>query len=97
MRQTLGRLVADLKKNPRFRNVDILPAEQHRALADYKVLNPDHYFTIAFELADKEFRRVGTTGRMATQPGLTNRPAKLEPPVPAALPRNDSPDKEVTL
>ena len=97
MRQTLGRLVADLKKNPRFRNVDILPAEKHRALADYKVPNPDHYFTIAFELADKEFRRLGIAGQMPSQPGLTNRPVKLPVPVPAVLPRNDSTDKEVTL
>ena len=96
MRQTLGRLVADFKKNPRFRNVDILPAEQHRAPADYKVINPDHYFTIAFELADKEFRRVETTGRIPSQGGLTNGPMKLEIPVPTTLPLGDSNQKGVT-
>jgi Tfp pilus assembly PilM family ATPase len=96
MRQALSTLVADFKKNPRFHNVDILPAEQHRAPADYKVTNPDHYFTIAFELADKEFRRVDTTGRIANPRGLTNNPVKVEIPAPTTLLRSDSNEKEVT-
>lgn len=95
MRQTLSRLVADFKKNPRFRNVDLLPAEQRRAPADYKVSNPDHYFTIAFELADKEFRRVETAGRNTKQGGLTNSAAKVAVPVPTPLPRSDSNEEEI--
>ncbi len=90
MRQTLGQLVADFKKNPRFRNVDILPAEQRRAPADYKVNNPDHYFTIAFELADHEFRQVQPPRQLASPSGSTNGSVKMEVPAPTPLSRSDT-------
>jgi len=95
MRQALSTLVADFKKNPRFRNVDLLPAEQRRAPLDYKMTNSDHYFTIAFELADKEFRRMDITGRIANPRGLTNSPVKVEIPVPTTLLRSDRNEQEV--
>ena len=56
MRRTLSQLVAGLKRSPRFRNVDILSTEQRRPLEDARLIIPDHYFTIAFELAENEFK-----------------------------------------
>jgi len=94
MRQKLSALVADFKKNPRFRNVDLLPAEQRRAPADYKVGNPDHYFTIAFELADKEFARANIAERLTSQSGSTNGPGKVDAAGTTTSPGRDRGDKE---
>lgn len=57
MRRTRSQLVTALKQNPRFKNVDTMPAEQRRPLAEPKVLlpNPERHVALFLELATNEF------------------------------------------
>jgi Tfp pilus assembly PilM family ATPase len=61
MRQTLSRIVADLKADPLFANVDSLPSDRRRKLVDPKVVLADHYFSLAIDCVENEFRRPSGT------------------------------------
>jgi hypothetical protein len=54
-RRTLSQIVAELKQHPVFRNVDTLPPDARRPLADPKLLLPDKYFSLSLELAESPF------------------------------------------
>lgn len=56
MRKTLSQLVTALKQDPRFKNVDTLPNEQRRLLADQRTILPEKYFAIFMELGTNEFQ-----------------------------------------
>jgi hypothetical protein len=77
MRRTLSQVVAALQKNPRFKNVDTVPPEQRRALAEPKALlaNPERHFALFLELATNEFITVSAPA--------TNPPAASANPAPA--------------
>lgn len=57
MRQTLSQVVEDLKKDPAFDNVDILPAGQRKNLANTNVMLPDRNFALSIELAENIFQK----------------------------------------
>jgi len=54
-RRTLSQIVTELKQARVFRNVDTLPAEAHRPLAEPKLLLPDKCFSLSLELAESDF------------------------------------------
>jgi Tfp pilus assembly PilM family ATPase len=60
LRRSLSQTVAALQRNPRFKNVDTVPPEQRRALAEPKALlpNPERHFALLLELATNEFLTV---------------------------------------
>lgn len=66
MRKTLSQLVSDLKRDPRFRNVDTIPFEQRRLVADQKTVLPDKHFAIFMELATNEFQPLQSTNEPPT-------------------------------
>ena len=66
MRKTLSQLVSDLKRDPRFRNVDTIPFEQRRLMADQKTVLPDKHFAIFMELATNEFQSLQATNEPPT-------------------------------
>lgn len=66
MRKTLSQLVSDLKRDPRFRNVDTIPFEQRRLMADQKTVLPDKHFAIFMELATNEFQSLQVTNEPPT-------------------------------
>lgn len=55
MRQTLSKVVAELKKNTAFTNVDTLPLNQRKYLVNTNVIIPDRYFSLSIELAENTF------------------------------------------
>ena len=61
MRKTLSQLVSDLKRDTRFKNVDTIPFEQRRLVADQKTVLPDKHFAIFMELATNEFQPLQST------------------------------------
>lgn len=92
LRRSLSQTVAALQRNPRFKNVDTVPPEQRRALAEPKALlpNPERHFALLLELATNEFLVVSapatnpppaTTGGTlpASPPGLRPGRAVLNP------------------
>ncbi len=54
MRQALSELVADLKRFPLFRNVDILPAERRRAWVATNLVFPERHFALELNLSEAE-------------------------------------------
>ncbi len=66
MRKTLSQLVSDLKRDVRFKNVDTIPFEQRRLLADLKTVLPDKHFAIFMELATNEFQPLQITNEPPT-------------------------------
>ncbi|MCX8155741.1 MAG: pilus assembly protein PilM [Verrucomicrobiae bacterium] len=62
LRRSLSQTVAALQRNPRFKNVDTVPPEQRRALAEPKALlpNPERHFALLLELATNEFLTVSS-------------------------------------
>ena len=56
MRQTLRKVVDELKLNPAFTNVDTLPADQRKNLVGTNVLIPGHYFSLSIEMAENTFQ-----------------------------------------
>jgi hypothetical protein len=61
-----------LKQWSRFRNVDTVPAEQRRLLADQRTILPEKHFAIFMEILTNEFQSVQQTNvtAVSTQPGL---------------------------
>lgn len=55
MRQTLSKVVAELKKNTAFTNVDTLPLDQRKYLVNTNVIIPDRTFSLSIELAENTF------------------------------------------
>ena len=73
MRRTLSQVVTELKKNARFKSVDVLPPEQRRTLAEPKAVIPDRHFALFLELETNEFLSLPAISTNA-------------PPVPPASP-----------
>ncbi|MGC8887338.1 MAG: hypothetical protein ACP5MG_09295 [Verrucomicrobiia bacterium] len=76
MRKTLSQLVTALKQDARFKNVDTIPNEQRRLLADQRTILPEKHFAIFMELATNEFQPLLTAtneaaAAAATQPAAT--------------------------
>jgi Tfp pilus assembly PilM family ATPase len=72
LRRSLSQLVNALKQWSRFRNVDTVPAEQRRLLADQRTILPEKHFAIFMEILTNEFQSVQQTNvtAVSTQPGL---------------------------
>lgn len=66
MRKTLSQLVTALKQDSRFKNVDTIPNEQRRLLADARTILPEKHFAIFMELATNEFQPLITTNETTT-------------------------------
>jgi hypothetical protein len=85
LRRTLSQLVSDLKGSPSFRNVDTVPAEQRRALANPKTIIPERHFALFMELATNEFQFQAPA--KPAKPALTPVPGGAPTaPVPSAQP-----------
>jgi Tfp pilus assembly PilM family ATPase len=56
-------LLAELRREPTFQNVDSLPANQRRTLLDPKVIIPDRHYALGIELAPNEFPPPYALGR----------------------------------
>jgi hypothetical protein len=54
MRQELSDLVSELKRNPLFRNVDVLPAERRRELVATNLIFPERHFALELDLTETE-------------------------------------------
>ena len=55
-RRTLSQLVNELKRQSLFSRVDLLPEDQHRNLADSKVIVPDRHYVMALDFAATGFQ-----------------------------------------
>jgi type IV pilus assembly protein PilM len=79
LRRTLGQVVAELKQSTLFTNVDTLPGDRRKPLADPKVLLPEKHFALAMESAGDDFQRsllpepMGTNQTPVTPSSLPNR------------------------
>ena len=91
-RRTLSRAVAELKRSPRFKNVDSLSEDRRRSLVDTNVVLTDRHFALDLELVENPFRsaeRAAGDRRSSgpdLRPGL--RPSAKAPDRPAAGPAN---------
>lgn len=56
-RRVLSQLVNELKRQPLFSKVDLLPEDQHRNLADPKVIVPDRHYVVSLDFAATEFQQ----------------------------------------
>ncbi|MBI3851095.1 MAG: pilus assembly protein PilM [Verrucomicrobia bacterium] len=56
MRETLRKVVSELKQNPAFTNVDTLPADQRKNLVSTNVLVAGRYFSLSIEMAENTFQ-----------------------------------------
>lgn len=82
-RRTLSQLVSFLKQSPNFKNVDTVPLEQRRSLANPKTVLPERHFAIAMELVDNEFRK---EPKGTNAPAVKPVPAGYGPAAPGTLP-----------
>jgi Tfp pilus assembly PilM family ATPase len=89
MRSTLSQIVAALKQNPRFKNVDSVPTEQRRPVADPKSLLPEHHFALYLELATNQFQHALLPSSNAP-PAAPKTPAWMTP-APAGFGRPGAP------
>jgi Tfp pilus assembly PilM family ATPase len=55
MRQTLSKVVSELKNNPAFTNVDTLSLDQRKFLVNTNVIIPERHFALSIELAEDIF------------------------------------------
>ena len=86
-RRTLSQVVNELKQHRVFRNVDTLPAEARRPLAEPKLLLADKCFSLSLELIESAFP---PTLLNAEKPGPA--PARDVKPAPRTFkPRTNSP------
>lgn len=83
LRRSLSQTVAALQQNPRFKNVDTVPPEQRRALAEPKALlpNPERHFALLLELATNEFLVVSAPPTNPPPAAASGTSAALTPPV----------------
>jgi hypothetical protein len=90
MRRTLSQVVNALKQNPRFKNVDTVPPEQRRPLAEAKAIIPEHHFAIFLELATNEFQLplMPVTNVLAGGTKAPVRSTTLTPAIPPPAPLN---------
>ena len=57
MRQTLSKVVSELKQNPAFTNVVTLPADQRKNLVNTNVIIPgNHFVSLSIEMAENTFQ-----------------------------------------
>lgn len=56
MRQTLTKVVSELKQNPSINNVDTLPADQRKNLVSTNALLPGRHFALSIEMAENTFQ-----------------------------------------
>jgi len=56
MRQTLSKVVSELKSDAAFTNVDTLPFDQRQMLVNSNVFIPDRYFALSIELSENTFQ-----------------------------------------
>lgn len=87
-RRLLSQVVADLKQDPIFSNVDTLPVDRRKNLANPKVLLADRHFALSLELAGDEFQQSLLPPPVITNKGNIN--------VPAPDPRTVSTNRTVT-
>jgi Tfp pilus assembly PilM family ATPase len=78
MRQTLSKVVAELKRNPAFANVDTLPADERKNLVSTNVIVPGHYSALSIELAENTFEN-SLPPKEPKPPLEVNRKAKTSP------------------
>ena len=71
-RRTLRQIVASLKQSSLFSNVDTLPADRRKNLANPKVLLPEHHFALALELAGDEFEQSMLSPEPSSEPSATS-------------------------
>ncbi len=64
MRQTLSKLVAELKSNPAFISVDTLPMGQQKNIMNTNVVIPGRQFSLAIDLAENTFRAPIKPGKL---------------------------------
>jgi Tfp pilus assembly PilM family ATPase len=76
MRRTLSQLVSDLRGAQLFSNVDLLPAERRRAVADPALLLPDQHFTLALELPPDRFPQLPPLPDGRSIPSVTTSPRR---------------------
>lgn len=81
MRRTLSQVVSELKQSPLFRNVDTLPNDRRKNLADPRVVLPEHHFALVMELAGGEFAHT------LLPPAPTNNVPKKISPATVAPPK----------
>lgn len=96
MRQTLRKVVDELKLNPAFTNVDTLPADQRKNLVGTNVLIPGHYFSLSIEMAENTFQNPVPPSEPKLPPvnrNLKTNPRVVRPPpertVTTPLPREN--------
>jgi hypothetical protein len=70
--KTLSDLVAELKKEPLFSNVDSLAANQRKNLVDPKVLVPDRHFSLFIEVKESEWLPPAALGKAPEARPTTN-------------------------
>ncbi|MBI2925478.1 MAG: pilus assembly protein PilM [Verrucomicrobia bacterium] len=70
--KTLSDLVAELKKEPLFSNVDSLAANQRKNLVDPKVLVPDRHFSLFIEVKESEWQPPAALGKAPEPRATTN-------------------------
>jgi hypothetical protein len=85
MRQTLRKVVSELKQNPAFTNVDTLPADQRKNLVSSNVYIPGHYFSLSIEMAENTFQNPLPPSEPKPPP-LPNRNIKTNPRAPRPAP-----------
>jgi Tfp pilus assembly PilM family ATPase len=56
MRQTLSKVVTELKQNSNINNVDTLPADQRKNLVSTNALLPGRHFSLSIEMAENTFQ-----------------------------------------
>lgn len=91
LRRSLSQLVNALKQYSRFKNVDTVPAEQRRLLADQRTILPEKHFAIFMEILTNEFQPVQQTNIIttSTMSGLSpenDSGRETSPVLPGALP-----------
>ncbi len=55
VRDTVGRLVEDLNRNPLFDHVDLLSSDRRRLLVDPKVVVPERHFVFSIQMVENVF------------------------------------------
>lgn len=85
-RRILNQFVSDLKRNPLFARVDVLPPERKRNLVDPRVYVTNRVFAVSLEIA---MPAVSNANDPSRRPAASREPRRVLPPVrprPAPLP-----------
>ncbi len=92
MRQTLSKVVSELKQNPAFSGVDTLPADQRKNFVGTNVVIPGHHFSLSIEMAGNPFQNPLPSGEAKLPPAsranktnsrVTRTPPERTTPPPA--------------